>query len=289
MTALGIDIGGSAVKMACIDATGASRCLASDAYERPTIQQLREIIGGLWARLDEGVPLTSIGVAVPGPVEVDTLICTASMPALVGVHAADFACEVVGTCVPAGAFTDSVSAAAWEHAVMPYAGRALYVSIGTGVGAAVLDDGVPVLITRGTPGHLGHIDVSGGERDAPHLPGACRGALQSYIGIAGLRAMGVPVEAEDCFAHPAASRAVAALARAVRIALAIYRPTRITFMGGLGIKLGPAMPMLEKLVRQDLGPAAPQQFELRISTSDRFAAARGAATLAAKRGEQTHV
>jgi glucokinase len=173
--------------------------------------------------------------------------------------------------------SDTLAAASWEHRIAPAVGRSLYLAIGAGVGGAVLDDGVPLDIARGTPGHLGHIDVSGNAADAPHTPGSGRGALEAYLGAPALRRAGVPIDDDDCFTHHAAKPALAALARGLRIMLVIYRPSEIVLMGGLGAKLAPVMPALDTAVRDQLSPAAPHTFVLRTARSNRFAAALGAA------------
>jgi len=217
----------------------------------------------------------TVGVCVPGPVEGTVVVEASNLPAVVNLDVRAWLDDAFGF-EGASLCTDTLAGALGAHALEPRAGRAVYLSLGTGVGGAVLDDGQPLNVTRGTPGHLGHMDVSGGERDAPIAPGAGRGALQAYIGDAALREAGVPVDEADCFSHPAAGGALAALARAVRIVLVLYRPQHVIFTGGLGVKLRAVLPRLNTMIRDELSVAAPRDFALHVSQGDGFTAARGA-------------
>ncbi|MBV9490447.1 MAG: MFS transporter, partial [Verrucomicrobia bacterium] len=59
-------------------------------------------------------------------------------------------------------------------------------ALGTGVGAAVLDDGVPLRVDGDSPGHLGQIDVSLDDR-APIGPDGGAGSLEGYLGVPAIR------------------------------------------------------------------------------------------------------
>ncbi|MCK4872576.1 MAG: ROK family protein [Phycisphaerales bacterium] len=280
---LGIDIGGTAVKAALLVEDGPAVMRTSSPYDRPALDALQGAItrtvhvvlaeAGIAAR-----DLTGVCISVPGPIdETGIVTAAANLPAIVGIDLADRIAAQLALSDKPAVMTDALAAALGEHAQHPEPSRSLYLSIGTGVGGVVLDDGRPLLITRGTSGHIGHIDVSGGEPDAPIGSGTGRGSLEAYIGYRALREAGVPTESPDWPNHPAAQSAINALARGIRTMLVIYRPDRVILLGGVGIELAPALDRLSALVRDRLSAAAPDVWLIRCGTCDQYAAALGAA------------
>ncbi len=55
------------------------------------------------------------------------------------------------------------------------------ISLGSGVGMSVLDDGVPLAVDENSPGHLGQINVSL-DSNPPIGPDGGAGGLEAYIG-----------------------------------------------------------------------------------------------------------
>jgi len=283
---LGIDIGGSSVKMALVNNGAEPYTLRGDPHKMPSVEILSGSIRSTFDTLMkqaglERAAVRSVGVSIAGPMD-DTgvLEMAANVPALAGVSIPNWIQDTLGLGVPVTAATDANAAAACEHRRNPMPGRSLYLSLGTGVGGAVLDDGRPVIITRGTSGHFGHMDVSGGDPDAPASPGAGRGALEAYVGFRTLQADGVPFESDDRFEHPTMKRALAALARGLRILLALYRPDHIVLMGGTIDIFSPALQQIQAMANDGLTTAAPAKWTLTVGRSDNFAAAIGAAALA---------
>ena len=87
-----------------------------------------------------------------------------------------------GIPAPITRWTDAYAAGADARLTEGLEGRLLAISLGTGVGAAVIDDGCRQLVLHGqSSGHLGQMDVSLGE-DAPLGPDGGRGSLEAYIG-----------------------------------------------------------------------------------------------------------
>lgn len=283
---LGIDIGGSSVKLALICDGGEPHTLRSEPYEMPTLELLSQRVATTFASLLEQAGLSrdvigAVGVSVAGPMDKRGVIeMAANLPVLAGVCIPDWAEAVLKLGVPVTAATDANAAAACEHRRNPMPGRTLYLSLGTGVGGAVLDDGRPVIITRGTSGHFGHMDVSGGDPDAPSTPGAGRGALEAYVGFRTLEAAGVPFTSDKRFDHPVMKDALAALARGLRILLAVYRPDHVVLMGGTVEIYSPALDKVKAMAEECLTKAAPTKWTLTVGQTDNFAAAIGAATLA---------
>jgi len=284
---LGIDIGGSSVKMALINDGAPPWTLRSDPHQMPSAQVLSGSIASTFdtllkqAGLDPG-SVRSVGVSIAGPMnEQGVILMAANVPALGGTSIPNWIQDTLKLGVPVTAATDANAAAACEHRRNPMPGRSLYLSLGTGVGGAVLDDGKPVIITRGTSGHFGHMDVSGGDPDAPITQGSGRGALEGYVGFRTLEAAGVPFESDDRFEHPTMKRALQALVQGIRILLALYRPDHIVLMGGTVNLFSPALPKLQESVNDGLTLAAPRpgDWTLSVGESDNFAAAIGAAAI----------
>lgn len=222
----------------------------------------------------------AVGVAVPGPVENNVLVQASNLPALAGRDVGRWVQDVLMLDHRAIMITDQLAAAISESQIDQLRGRVIYLSIGTGVGGAILDDGKPLTITRGSPGHIGHMDVSGGDPDAPRLDGSGRGALQAYLGAKVLEDAGVILQPGKCFDHPAMRRGLDALVRGLRIMMAIYRPNAVVLLGGIGLMLGPVLNELKEKVMDDISPVAPEQWTLTLGQGDTFAAAEGAARYA---------
>jgi glucokinase len=282
---LGIDIGGSSVKLALVNDSAKPQTLRGDPHEMPSVDELSDSIASSFKKLLKQSELNrsavgSVGVSIAGPMDANGVLeMAANVPALAGVSIPNWIQETLKLGVPVTPATDANAAAACEHRRNPMPGRTLYLSLGTGVGGAVLDDGRPVIITRGTSGHFGHMDVSGGDPNAPATPGAGRGALEAYIGFRTLEADGVPFDSPDRFEHPTMKRALTALASGIRILLAIYRPDHFVLIGGTVDIFSPAFDNIRAMVNDKLTHAAPTNWSLTVGQSDNFAAAIGAATL----------
>jgi len=282
---LGIDIGGSSVKMALVNDGEEPRTLRGQPHQMPSVDELSAGIIASFEQLliESGLgreAVGSVGVSIAGPMDdKGVLEMAANVPSLAGVCIPDWILKTLNLDVPAISATDANSAAACEHRRNPMPGRTLYLSLGTGVGGAVLDDGKPVIITRGTSGHFGHMDVSGGDPDAPTTPGAGRGALEAYVGFRTLEAGGVPFDSPDRFDHPTMKRALRALAQGIRVLLAMYRPDHIVLMGGTVEIFSPAIDQIQAMANDTVTKAAPTDWTLTVGQSDNFAAAIGAATL----------
>ncbi len=270
---LGIDIGGTAVKAALLRGDN-TRTAISATYERPTLEALAEAVRGVCDELGAPGDAVGVGVALVGVVdEAGVVTAATNLPALVGVvvgswlrNTLDLECEPVVT-------SDACAAAMAEWHARPVGGRAMYLSIGAGVGGVVLDGGEALDVTRGTPGHLGHIDVSGGEAGAPVAADGGRGSLEAYVGSAARGACGAWGEA-----------AFGALARGLRVMLAMYRPDEIVLLGGGGLGLCDELQRLRSAVTDGLTHAAPAQWRLRCGEIGRCAAAIGAAQCAPATG-----
>ena len=236
MGVIGIDVGGTSIKGARFAADG------TIARRRVVSTPAQDVVGAirtLAAELVElpgdgaGDAVAAVGVAVPGVVE-DGVVRYAANVAWRDVPLRALLADALGLPVTVA---HDVSAAALAEAG---ADESLYVSLGTGIGAAVVAAGQVRRGATGQVAELGHIPVwPDGE------PCACgqRGCLEVYASAAGVaRRYGVPgassVDALARLGHAppadtAWSDAVTALGLALATATLLLDPARIVLGGGL--------------------------------------------------------
>ncbi len=278
MLCLGLDVGGTRVKAALLLGGQSVATAVSPRYRRPSASALLELITAAAAELaEQGGRPEALGLCVPGALDEARrrVAFSANLPALQEIELAEIASAI-------GAprhrvVTDQIAAAtdyAFAHKVR---GRLLAISIGTGVGAAVLDCdervplGHPLLVNGDSPGHIGQMDVSLDDRPPVGADGGA-GSLEAYIGAAALAGRDPRTLDRD-------SVAIRALIRALRICHALYRPNQIVLLGGVGIRLAHLREPIDEAVRDHLTRLARPGWRLGFGDDD-FHAARGAARLA---------
>ncbi|MCC6677537.1 MAG: ROK family protein [Phycisphaerales bacterium] len=286
MTALGIDIGGSSVKTALLRGEAVIATGQSPRYSGPDARAIAAAIAAAIpseARLS--FPPPDVGVCAPGLYDPARRCITTSvnLPGLVGVDLRDLISQALARPVTGlSVRTDAHAAAVDYWTLHPGPDRVLALSLGTGVGACVLDDGRPVRLTGPSSGHLGQMDVSVEGEPVPLGPDGGRGSLEGYIGLPALIARYGP-DLRGAFAEPAPAAPLRALARAIRITHAVYRPQRTVLLGGVGLLLAPSLEVLRALVSKELTSLARPGWELACGDHAHHAAA-GAARLARAAG-----
>lgn len=286
MPALGIDIGGSSVKVALLG-LGEHQTARSQRYVDPTRDELAMAIRDAIGRfsLPERESL-HVGLCLPGKhsTDGDCIERSVNLPCLEG-WAFDELMETVMGIVPRKirVCTD-IRAAAHDLCVgKALGGRVAVIAIGTGVGLAVLDDAEPIGIGARGIGHLGLIDMGRlGETDRVAPDGAIN-TLECYVGARGLRSMLGELDDEQLVAH---LQQVAlddpfflALIRAIRTVLGIYGPDTIVLAGGIGIAISPRRMEMHAAVSSGLTTLVDPDWDLLYADS-LYHAACGAATLA---------
>jgi glucokinase len=157
---IGVDLGGTGTRVVCTDAEGTLRAERS----LPTETESNSAIPNLTAAISEIVdgPLGGIGIGASGPIDGSGIIRNpATLPAYTGLNVCEPLREQFG--VPVHIDNDAVTAAYAE--VRIGAGRGaravLTVTLGTGVGVAMLTDGVPHRTGAGVHPEAGHLWVPG--------------------------------------------------------------------------------------------------------------------------------
>lgn len=290
MNLLGIDIGGTSIKAALLrpHEHAPDWVATSPRYQHPTIDELACLLRDLIcnAPIPNGEPL-GIGLCAPGLYDQTTGSITRAinLPCLVSVPLAGFVRSALPSGAPSPAppviCSDALAAATDFQALFPARGRLLALSLGTGIGAAVLDNGQPLVVSGNSPGHFGQMDVSieAGELSPPLGPDGGRGGLEGYIGLPAIIALHGPDPEVWLASLKGAEPELRALTRAIRIAHAIYRPERIALLGGVGSRLRSVGPVLHAAISHELTSLARPGWELAFGTSGHHAAS-GAARIA---------
>lgn len=283
---LGIDIGGTSVKAALLDERGRASMATSAPYSRPDTPALVEAIRRACRELTPGSSLAGlrgVGLAVPGLLDASggEVTASANVPGLVGMPLRDLLGEATGQVLPLPrCFTDAhASAIDLVRTESPRpVGRLAALSIGTGVGMCVLDDERPLLVSGRSSGHVGQMDVTIDERDRepPVGPDGGRGGLEAYIGLPALVAR-LGCTPETLRTKLEQDRVpLLALARALRVVHAIYRPQHIRLLGGVGNQMAPFLPYLKSEISRNLTSLSRPEWTLECGTTT-FHAAMGAA------------
>lgn len=286
MRALGIDIGGSAAKLAVIDADGV-RTARSVGYDRPDREELKQAIRGAIDQL--GVPIDAsvpVGLCVPGrrSAEGDQIERSLNLACIEGWAFDAMLREVLGHTPERMAVVSDIHAATVDLVRAKQSrGRVVVVAIGTGVGLGVWEDGQMLSIGGRSIGHLGQIDVGRLENvDRIGADGA-RNTLESFVGLPALRARWGGLDGERLSRRIDSMRsddpAATALVRALRIVHAIYVPDTVVLAGGVGLALAPLGGVLQQRVNDGLTSLARPEWSLCFGDS-LYHASLGAARLA---------
>ena len=196
---LGIDVGGTNIKLGLVDPSG--NLHSKDSAATPTLGTPEKVfryamdfatgeLGGFGCSADQ---LAGVGLAVPGVLDTKNFVLqeVVNLPGWQGQPLRKLLSDV--SQLPAAVVNDANSAAYAEHTMRGLGQQSLaLVTLGTGIGCGLVIKGNPYSGDHGCAGELGHIAIRFGE-DA--LPCTCnsRGHLESYAGaggvIARLRAM----------------------------------------------------------------------------------------------------
>ncbi|MBX3408799.1 MAG: ROK family protein [Phycisphaeraceae bacterium] len=285
---LGIDIGGTSVKAVLMRDGHELARARSLPYSRPDHDTLAGAVAAAASGAAAGATPAHIGLCLPGlwcPLA-RTVTYSANVPGIVGMPLKDLLASLPfdsDRCtVVADAYAAAFDARCERPGAAPLAGRLFALSLGTGVGACVInEDGSPLRVSGDSPGHFGQIDVTLDDSLAPVGPDGGTGSLESYLGLPALRARYKVPDEQLCAAVSPADAPMRALARALRIAHAIYRPQHIRLLGGVGIRLGSLLAPLRARIEDGLTSLARPGWTLACGTSD-LHAARGAARIAAQ-------
>jgi len=282
MIQLGIDIGGTSVKLAAIEDGKTLWTGQSGFYTRPDTRALVDAIRATAAgRVSE---VQSAGLCVPGLYDADrrTITAAVNVPGLVGIKLDDLIAQALGSGIKQLKIINDAVATGTDVVVSRgLTGRVLAIALGTGVGMGVLDvpgDGRPIalFVDGASPGHIGQVDCSI-EGEPVIGPDGGAGSLEGYIGVPALvkryGSTGKFLETTTVNNAP-----IRGLVRAIRICHGIYRPHHVILVGGIGTRLRRLVPDIKRACDTNLTSIARQGWTLSAGDHD-FHAALGAARL----------
>ena len=189
---LGIDVGGTNVKLGLVDAQGTvHRRGTTPTPELGTPQRIFDFAMQFAVQQIEDLArsqrdLAGVGLAVPGVLDTRAfeLREVVNLPGWHGKPLLQLLSDA--SRLPSAVVNDANSAAYAEHASRELGNRSLaLVTLGTGIGCGLVIGGSPYGGDHGCAGELGHISI---RFDDDALPCSCgsRGHLESYAGANGL-------------------------------------------------------------------------------------------------------
>jgi glucokinase len=180
--AIGVDLGGTNIKVAVVSEDGKvldrSAAKTADDATGSWAETIKQKISELENRRDQ--PARWIGLAAPGLAAHDGLSIANMQGRLRGLEGLDWT-DFLQTSYPVPVLNDAHAALlgeAWKGAATGYR-KAVLLTLGTGVGGAILADGHLFKGHTGRAGHFGHISLnSDGPPDIVGTPGS----LEQMIG-----------------------------------------------------------------------------------------------------------
>lgn len=293
MTAvLAVDVGGTSVKGAVVDADGRLLHLETlpTGSGEAAVRAVQEVVVRLGrAAAERGILVRGVGVVTPGIIDPDAgVVRYASNLDWRDLPLRDRVAVVTDLPVTLGHDVRAAGAAEGVFGQGQGSVDFLHVSIGTGIAAALFAGGRPVLGSDGGAGELGHVPVVD---DGEQCPCGQRGCLEVYASgggmarryerLAGRAASAPEIVARldsDAVAAQVWSDGVRALVRGLAICALLLEPERVVLGGGLAhageVLLSPVMKGLEDALVWRRPP------EVRLSHLAQDGAVIGAALLA---------
>jgi glucokinase len=182
--AIGLDVGGTFLKAALIDAEGEILAHSEEPVSKESTAELLEQMRAAVRALEKPSPARGVGIGLPGIVDVGTgcLRNAPNLPALNGIDVGQELQRATGR--PCFAENDANAAALAEAWMGAGRGseRLLFVTLGTGVGGGLVFGGRIWGGQSGYAGEIGHIQV-----DPQGVPCGCGswGCLETIAGVPG--------------------------------------------------------------------------------------------------------
>ena len=236
-TVLGIDVGGTTVKSRLV--SGGHSVLGEWREPTPTGDATAgdtiALVADLVARASNIAPVDAVGLVVPGIV--DELAGIAVHSVNVGWRDVALRSLVEGAIGLPLAFAQDVRAGALAEATSGaaagVAGPVVFVPVGTGLAAAILIDGAP-LVSGGWAGEIGQVVIPSGPHAGQRVEQiASAGAIARRLGLENAHSAASLVRAGDAAASAVWQEAVDTLADSLVWIAATVAPAVIVIGGGL--------------------------------------------------------
>jgi len=190
--AIGIDLGGTQIKYGLVDDRGgivaASMCATGSQRDGRSSRVMVNLNTAVAEMLDvarvKGCVVEGIGVGAPGIIDGDlVLACGGNLPEMEGVALGPKMAETFGMRVVVNNDANCMGLAEARWGTAQAVGDVVFLTVGTGVGGALILDGRLYGGYRNRGTELGHIHVAGGER--PCTCGAV-GCLEAQASVTAL-------------------------------------------------------------------------------------------------------
>lgn len=291
---LGIDFGGTKVALGLADREGrllATRRLGTDAQAGAAQAVVRALDGARSLLADAGAVPVAVGVVSPGIVLPEEILLAPNVPGWEQLHLKELvAAEFADVPIEVGTDAKAAALAEWRWGALAGADPAVFLSLGTGIAAAILVGGRVLTGANGAAGEIGYNLLSPQDTD-----GFASGAapLEEAVGGRGLggRAsdlLGRPVSAAELFALAKENVEAKELVTAALDELSMHvanlaialDPERVAVGGGLVRSADVLLPALA----DRLAAAVPFPPQLVPARFDQDAALLGAVALALGEG-----
>jgi glucokinase len=182
--AIGIDLGGTNIKYGIVDAGGNILHEGVRATGR-VLDELKAIITGLGeAAASKGLSIEGIGIGVPALMDGEVVTgCGANLPGIEGLALGSMLQEYAGQPVVIGNDASFMGLAELRFGAAKGLTDVVFLTVGTGIGGALVVNGALYSGYRGRGGELGHIRVA-----SPGLPCGCgaSGCLEAHASVKAL-------------------------------------------------------------------------------------------------------
>jgi glucokinase len=245
---IGIDIGGTQIKMGAFSPDGAMLGQwTRETGDRPTagVPAFAETVRQMLREAD--APDTHVGIAAPGVAAKDGRSIAYQPGKMHGIEGFDWGAFLEREVPVLNDAHAALLGEVWQGAAKG-AKDAILLTLGTGVGGAILIDGRLLKGSFGRAGHLGHISVTEGiERSIFGTPGSLEAAIGNYtVGIRSNGRFSSTRELVDAHCAGGAEatviweKSLRILARAITSFINILDPELVIIAGGI-TKAGPVL------------------------------------------------
>ncbi|MBM3316177.1 ROK family protein, partial [candidate division WOR-3 bacterium] len=179
---VGVDIGGTNTKLGLVDGQGRvvrRSIILTRAGRGPRVALGR--IARAIESLRRGRPVRSVGVGVAGLVDHHTGVVRLppNLPGWHGTPVADILADALGLLVHCGNDVNAVTIGEWLYGAGQACRHLLCLTLGTGVGGGIIDDGRLLLGANHAAAEVGHLTIFG---NGPPCRCGGRGCLERYVG-----------------------------------------------------------------------------------------------------------
>ncbi len=187
MYAVGIDLGGTSIKAGLVDGEGTivhHAQVTTQAARGPehVLSRIAEAVREVLAELPVGRDVLGVGIGAPGNVSLDRTTIT-KPPNFPGWDTVNVSASLAGV-VPGPIIVENDANVAGLGSAFWGAGQAfdsfIMVTLGTGVGGAIIHEKKLFRGTTGGAGELGHVSI---DYEGPYARSGVAGAIEAYLGL----------------------------------------------------------------------------------------------------------